>query len=89
MTALSIGADESKRADRRLIPKWKVYGRQFSSMDILADVLYGLSMKDAEVKLRVPLSAIIDYKGFRCLAIAKVPVKSNQGPMLGFHEGRY
>ena len=63
--------------ERRAVPKWKLYGRQFLSMDVLADVLYMLSKKDAEVKLRVPLSALIDYKGFRCLAVAKVPVKSS------------
>ena len=53
-------------------------------MDVLADILYGLSRKDADVKLRVPLSCIIDYKGFRCIAIAKVPVNAMQGLMLGF-----
>ena len=41
------------------------------------------------MKLRVPLSVIIDYKGFRCLAIAKVPVNGNQGPLLGFDGGNY
>lgn len=58
-------------------------------MDVLAGVLYGLSNKDDKVKFRVPLSTIIDYKGFRCLAIAKVPVKGNQSPLLGFYEGNY
>ena len=58
-------------------------------MDTLAGVLYGMSHKDDKVKLRVPLSVIIDYKGFRCLAIAKMPVKGNQGPLLGFYESNY
>ena len=32
---------------------------------------------------------MIDYKGYRCLAIAKVPIRSNQGPSLGFFDGNY
>ena len=58
----------------------------------MADVLYELSTNNKsenEVKLRVPLSCIIDYKGFRCLAIATVPIYSQQGPVLGFYGGSY
>lgn len=59
-------------------------------MDVLADVLYDLSSKDADVKLRVPLSALIDYKGFRCLAVAKVSVRESLGPAIGFDQsGKY
>ena len=35
------------------------------------------------------MSALIDYKGFRCLAIGIVPILAAQGPSLGFIEGVY
>ena len=86
---IAVGSRGSIPLDKRAVPKWKLFGRQFLSMDTLADVLYMLSEKDGRCKLRVPLSALIDYKGFRCLAIAKVPVKPTSGLSLGFHEGKY
>jgi hypothetical protein len=39
--------------------------------------------------LRVPISALIDYKGFRCLAIGIVPILAATGPSLGFDKGTY
>lgn len=39
--------------------------------------------------MRVPLSVLIDYKGFRCLAIGKIPILPKQGPSIGFHNGVY
>lgn len=51
------------------LSKWKLYGRQFLSMDVMFDALFLLSKHDSDYKLRVPISALIDYKGFRCLAI--------------------
>ena len=32
--------------DKRSVEKWKVYGKQFASMNVLAGVLYGLSSRD-------------------------------------------
>ena len=55
--------------------KWKLYGKQFLSMDIMFDVLFMLSKDDSEHKLRVPISSLIDYKGFRCLAIGQIPIQ--------------
>ena len=43
-------------------------------MDVMFDALFLLSRKDSKEKLRVPLAAQIDYKGFRCLAIGKIQV---------------
>jgi hypothetical protein len=43
-------------------------------MDVMFDALFLLSKHDHKEKLRVPLSALIDYKGFRCLAIGRIPV---------------
>lgn len=54
--------------------KWKLYGRQFLSMDVMFDALFLLSKHDSEYKLRVPLSALIDYKGFRCIAFGQIPI---------------
>ena len=39
--------------------------------------------------MRVPLSALTDYKGFRCLAIAQVPLNSEEGPALGYYDDIY
>ena len=58
-------------------------------MDVMFDVLFLLSKKDSKIKLRIPLSALIDYKGFRCLAIGKIPVQPDAGPSLGFHMNSY
>jgi hypothetical protein len=69
--------------------KSKLFGRQFLSMDTMFDALYMLSKHDSDVKLRVPLSALIDYKGFRCLAIGQIPIIPQQGPTLGFFNQTY
>jgi len=40
------------------------------------EALFTLSKKDNKMdnKLRVPISALIDYKGFRCLAFGQIAV---------------
>lgn len=45
-------------------------------MDVMFDALFLLSKPEVsyQYKLRVPLSALIDYKGFRALAIASIPI---------------
>lgn len=59
-------------SDMELNSKWKMYKREFNSMDIFFDTLYILSKDEESFQLRVPLSCILDYKGFRCLAIGVV-----------------
>ena len=54
--------------------KWKLYGREFLSLDVMQDTLYLLSKADASHKLRVPLSALVDYKGFRAVALGSIPI---------------
>lgn len=45
------------------------------SLDVLFDALFLLSKPDQDhKKLRVPLSALIDYKGFRAVAIASIQI---------------
>lgn len=51
-----------------------MYGREFLSMDVMFDALFLLSKPEATHKLRVPLSALVDYKGFRAVAIASIPI---------------
>mmetsp|Transcript_39106 Transcript_39106/g.37432 ORF Transcript_39106/g.37432 Transcript_39106/m.37432 type:complete len:186 (-) Transcript_39106:37-594(-) len=55
--------------------KWKQYGREFHSLDIMFEVLYLLSKPESDYKLRVPVSALIDYKGFRALASGNIPIQ--------------
>lgn len=56
---------------------------------MLFDAIYLNSRPDDELRLRVPLTAIIDYKGFRAMAIAKIHIEQNSMPELGFADGEY
>lgn len=59
-------------------------------MDIMFDALFLLSKPNSKYRLRVPLAALIDYKGFRCLAIGLVPILARSPPLLGFDpQGSY
>ena len=68
-------------------------------MDVLFEALYYLSIQQhydskannikSNCKLRIPLACLIDYKGFRCIAIAKIPIVAKNSPNLGFHQGMY
>ena len=53
-------------------------------MSTLFEALFVLSKKDNQYKLRVPLSALLDYKGFRCLAIGMIPIQPDYPPALGY-----
>jgi hypothetical protein len=61
-------------SDMELNSKWKMYKREFNSMDVFFDTLYILSKDEERHQLRVPLSCILDYKGFRWLAIGIIPL---------------
>jgi len=59
-------------------------------MDVMFDTLYLLSKPDSTAKLRSPLSALVDYKGFRALVIASIPITPTLGPTVGFYpDGKY
>ena len=60
-------------------------------MDIMFDALFLLSKPNSKYRIRVPLAALIDYKGFRCLAIGLVPILARSPPLLGFdpQNGQY
>jgi hypothetical protein len=80
---------KNQQRSYQALQKTKLFGRQFLSMDIMFDALFLLSKADSAQRLRVPLSALIDYKGFRCLAIGIVPILAATGPSLGFEKGTY
>jgi hypothetical protein len=59
-------------------------------MDVMFDTLYLLSKPESIAKLRSPLSALVDYKGFRALVIASIPITPSLGPTVGFYpDGKY
>jgi hypothetical protein len=53
-------------------------------MDVLFDALYLLPYNEKQTILRIPLSALIDYKGFRCIAIGLIPVSQHISYEHGF-----
>ena len=55
--------------------KWNAYMRDFNSMDAMFDTLYVLSREYEAHQLRIPLSCLLDYKGFRWLAMGLVPLE--------------
>jgi hypothetical protein len=54
-------------------------------MDIFFDTLFIVSKHENTNQLRIPLSCILDYKGFRCLAMGVVPVHSEYTLRLGLN----
>jgi tetratricopeptide (TPR) repeat protein len=53
---------------------YKVLGHEFRATDMLADALFLLSRKEHKFNFRVPLTCLVDYKGFRVLAHGCIPV---------------
>lgn len=69
--------------------KRKQYAREFNANNIIFDALYLTASKEDRYNLRNPLSTMIDYKGFRAIAIACLPINPENGMSLGFdQEGR-
>jgi len=66
--------------------KWKSYRREFLSMDIMFDALYVLSKPKSDYNLRIPLSCLIDYKGYRALVYGVIPLNESLEPILGLSE---
>ena len=50
---------------------------------MIFEALFLISKKEDLVKLWVPLSCLLDYKGFRCLAVSNIPVTNDYPPALG------
>jgi len=68
---------------------YKQYAREILSRDVIYDAIF-ISTRDASDKdrLRVPLSAMVDYKGFRAMAIGYVGLDA-QELRLGYRQGNY
>lgn len=64
---------------------------EFRAMNLLNDHTYIINRKYNNVFLRVPLSMIIDYKGFRCLIISSPPLNGDETLFIGpsITEGSY
>ena len=55
---------------------WKRLAREFLGYDILMDSLFFIHEDNFKLPLlRIPLSVLITYKGFKALAIANVALK--------------
>jgi len=66
---------------------WKHLGRELLSFDVLMDALL---LTDNDSTLRIPLSCLVSYKGFRAIAIAYSKVSSfTSNPKVGFFHGNY
>ena len=65
---------------------YKKMAREHLSLDCLLDSL--LMLQHAQGKLlRVPLTTLVSYKGFRALAIAHIEL--SDVPQVGFHDNDY
>ena len=62
----------------------KKFSREFRASDIFFDALFMTSSIDSHYRLRNPLMCTVDYKGFRAIAIASMPIKPERGMALGF-----
>ena len=62
----------------------KAFAREFNSVDLFSDSLLFISNVDTKYKLRTPLMTNVDYKGFRAIAVAQLPIRPEQGISLGF-----
>lgn len=58
-------------------------------MHSLFDAILKIDSKSIDTQFRVPLSVIIDYKGFRCLAIANISIQPDSPPALGISDSGY
>lgn len=68
-----IGDKEEEVSTDRLMVKQ--FGRQLLSYDLLFDCLFFNSKQEGGSKLRVPLTTLVDYKGFRALAMAHIQIQ--------------
>eukprot|EP00826_Nyctotherus_ovalis_P029168 TRINITY_DN23004_c0_g1_i2.p1 TRINITY_DN23004_c0_g1~~TRINITY_DN23004_c0_g1_i2.p1 ORF type:complete len:492 (+),score=120.39 TRINITY_DN23004_c0_g1_i2:111-1478(+) len=63
--------------------KWKAYGKEFRAFSFLCDALCVLSKPKEDHSIRVPLSCVVDYKGFRGLAVGAMSLGEELDPVSG------
>ena len=86
MANVSMLKNDDEMGKRQIM---KQYSRELLSQDVIFDAILFNSSSGEELKrLRVPLTSMIDYKGFRAMAIAYVEIDTLK-PELGFKEGMY
>lgn len=56
----------------------KLFGHEFRASDMLLDALFLLGRKEPGFHLRVPLTTIVDYKGFRMLVVGLSPLDGDR-----------
>lgn len=64
--------------------KRKQYAREFNANERIFDAIYLTSNLESSYKVRNPLQIIVDYKGFRALATAVLPIDPKKGMSIGF-----
>ena len=58
---------------------WKRLGHEFRANNVMFDVLHYIGKNESEnFSLRVPLMCVIDYKGFRALVTACLPIEEER-----------
>lgn len=64
---------------------------EFRAMNLLNDCTYLVNRKYKNVIFRVPLSMVVDYKGFRCIVISSPPINGDETLVVGpsLNEGSY
>ena len=64
--------------------KRKQYAREYNANERIFDAIYLTSNLEASYKVRNPLQVVVDYKGFRALATAVLPIDPKKGMSVGF-----
>ena len=67
----------------------KQFAREFNAAELFFDALFMTSSIDSKYRLRCPLMCKVDYRGYRAIAIATMPIRPERGMALGFdNEGK-
>lgn len=62
----------------------KQFSRELNAAELFFDALFMTSSIDSKYRLRCPLMCKVDYRGFRAIAIATMPIRPERGMALGF-----
>ena len=69
--------------------EYKHLGHEFRACDMLQDAIFFLSKSDRSFRLRLPLSCIVDFKGFRALVTAIIPLDTDLTVLHGLKKPDY
>jgi len=62
---------------------FKLFGHEFRASDMVFDALYLLGRKEEDFNFRLPLTCVVDYKGFRMLVMALAPLDEQKSLVHG------